>query len=122
MQEDRGGDHEAEKGGAYQASDHDGGHGSEDFFAGLICGEDEGDDCYSGGDGGHEDGRKALKGTALDHLSVEFLALVLHEVKVVGEEHDGISRGDACNGDEADEGGDADGIEGEPGVEDRADE
>ena len=80
----------------------------EDFLARLIGGEDQRNQADAGGERGHEHGHEPFLGAADDHLLVEALALVLHEVQVVGDEHDAVSRGDSGHGDEADQGGDAD--------------
>ena len=108
--------------------------GIEDFLAGVggrvgsldereeVDIDDERDQRDAGGEGRHEDRDEPFEGAALDHRAGESLALVFHQVEVVGDHHDGVARRDAGDGDEPDEGGDADVVERVAGVEDAADE
>ena len=120
--EEGGGDGEAEYRGADEAADDDDGHGVQDFLAGLVGCEEEGDEGDACGEGRHDDGDEAFEGAAFEHLAGEAFALVAHEMEVVGDHHDVVAGCDAGDGDEANEGGDADIVESLAGVEDGADE
>lgn len=112
-------DEEIEEGGGEEAADDDGGDGVEDFAAGDISLEDERDECDARGEGGHEDGDEAFVGAAEDEGFGEGDFFYEFEVAEMGEQHDAISRGDAADGDEADERGEAE-RDAEEGAEENA--
>ena len=109
--EHRWSDGHVQEGGGDQSTDDNDGDGMEDFFSGLIPREHEGDQRDARRKRRHHDGDEALQRTADDHLLGEILALVLHEVQVVREQHDVVARRHAADRDEADQGGDADVVE-----------
>lgn len=112
---DGGGDHEVEQGAADEAADDDDGDGMEDFFAGFIGSKQQWHEGDAGAEGRHEDGDKAFQRAAHDHGATESFAFMLHEMEVVRDHHDAVAGGDSADGDEADEGGDADVIDEQPG-------
>ena len=110
----------SEQGRADEAANDDHGDRVKYFFARFSGSEDQWDQRYASGQCSHEHGHESFLGPSLDHLLGEAFAFVSHEVKVMGQHHDGITRGDAGDGDEPDEGSDADRVESPVRQEDAA--
>ena len=93
---DRGGDETAE---------NDCGHGIHNLLAGLLAAKDQRDET----EGRHEYGGEAFEAASQNHRFGELFALLLHQVQVMSDQQDAISRRDATERDETDTG---------PGVDD----
>ena len=81
-----------------------------------------GNEGEAGGEGGHENGRQSLHSPAIDGLAEVGHPFVLLQMLDVGHEHDAVARGDAENGDEANERRDAEDAAGDENADHAADE
>ena len=120
--EQRGRDEQTQESRADQAADDDDGDGVEDFLARFIRGQHQRDEGETGRERGHQDGDQAFLGAPGDHFRGEPFTLVLHQVKVVGDEHDVVPCRNTTDGDESDQGCDAHIVQGHLGVEDGSDQ
>lgn len=100
--EDEGPDSEVEEGAGEKAEKDDDGDGVEDFATGLAGSEEERDKCEAGGESSHENRDDPFLCATKDHFLIQGFALFSNEVKVVGDHHDSISRGDAGKSDKSD--------------------
>ena len=89
FEKERGRDELIEQRGADQAADDDDGQRIQNFLAGLAGAHRQRNPADDGGQGRHQDGRKTLQAAPHDHLLVELLAFVLHEMGVVRNHHPG---------------------------------
>jgi hypothetical protein len=115
-------DQKVEQGAGDEASEDDEGHGAFDLAAGFATAEGEGQDAKGGDESGHEDGEQAFAGPAGDGVESPGGVFLRDEVLIVGDEHDAVPGADAKEGDEADQGTDAENTAAGEDSEDATDE
>src|SRR4029079_17268514 len=91
-----------------QTSDDDHRDRMEDFLSGLVGRKHQRNEPDTRSECSHQDRYEAFLRATDHHRLAEFLALVLHEMEIVREQHDAIPRGHPGHRNEADERGDAD--------------
>jgi hypothetical protein len=72
----------------------------QNFLARLPGTEEQWQETDEAGQGGHHHRSKSLQAASNNHLLVEQLALVLHQVDVMGDHHNPIATDDSDQGDE----------------------